>query len=533
MSVGGSTPMRSMAPHHTASHLDGHLVRLAALAVGPVDDLVVDVGDVRDVADLEARPLEVAAEDVEHEGEPAVAEVGRAVDGGPAHVHRHLAGLAQLELADLAGGGVEQVEHPGSVGALVRRIGADSVGEGPIHASGPATAGTARSVPSYHYAASPPTVPDKPSLDGLEAAWAERWEDDGTYRFDRSRDPGRGLLHRHAAADGVRLAPRRPRLHLHPHRHHRPLPAHAGPEVFYPMGWDDNGLPTERRVQNYYGVRCDPSLPYDPRLRRPPEPPGKDQVPVSRRNFVELCERLTAEDEQAFEELWRRLGLSVDWSPPTTRPSTSAPGAPSQRAFLRNLARGEAYQHEAPDPVGRRLPDRRRPGRARGPRAARRLPPLAFHRTDGGGRRRHRDHPARAAWPRASPSSPTPTTSATSRCSAPRSARRCSASRCRSCAHPLADPEKGTGIAMICTFGDITDVIWWRELDLPDPGRRRPGRPRRWPTAPDVDHRRRRPRPLYARAGRHDRQAGPGPHRRAAARGGRAASASPGRSPTR
>ena len=34
-------------------------------------------------------------------------------------------------------------------------------------------------------------------------------------------------------------------------------------------------------------------------------------------------------------------------------------------------------------------------------------------------------------------------------------------------AHPLADPDKGTGIAMVCTFGDSTDVIWWRELQLP------------------------------------------------------------------
>ena len=81
------------------------------------------------------------------------------------------------------------------------------------------------------------------------------------------------------------------------------------------MGWDDNGLPTERRVQNYYGVRCDPSLPYDPDFTPPdearPEAPGPD---LAGRNFVELCERLTAEDEKAFEELWRRLGLSVDWS---------------------------------------------------------------------------------------------------------------------------------------------------------------------------------------------------------------------------
>ena len=85
-----------------------------------------------------------------------------------------------------------------------------------------------------------------------------------------------------------------------------------GKAVFYPMGWDDNGLPTERRVQNYYGVRCDPSLPYDPSFT-PPTPP-KPPISVSRPNFIELCNRLTAEDEKAFEHLWKSLGLSVDWS---------------------------------------------------------------------------------------------------------------------------------------------------------------------------------------------------------------------------
>ena len=79
------------------------------------------------------------------------------------------------------------------------------------------------------------------------------------------------------------------------------------------MGWDDNGLPTERRVQNYYGVRCDPSLPYDPTFEAPEKPP-KDPIAISRPNFVELCGRLIDEDEQKFEELWRYLGLSVDWS---------------------------------------------------------------------------------------------------------------------------------------------------------------------------------------------------------------------------
>src|SRR5215210_2059248 len=153
-----------------------------------------------------------------------------------------------------------------------------------------------------------PGVPDKPSLDGIEARWSERWEADGTYRFDRSRPRAEvfsidtppptvsGSLHvghvfSYTHTDAVA-------------RFHRM----RGKRVFYPMGWDDNGLPTERRVQNFYGVRCDPSLPYD-RNFTPPETPGKEQLPVSRRNFVELCERLTAVDEQAFEAVWRRLGL--------------------------------------------------------------------------------------------------------------------------------------------------------------------------------------------------------------------------------
>ncbi len=120
----------------------------------------------------------------------------------------------------------------------------------------------------------------------------------------------------------------------------------TGMSVFYPIGWDDNGLPTERRVQNVYGVRCDPSVPYDPDFT-PPEKPGKSEVPISRRNFIELCERLTALDERAFEEMWRRIGLSVDWSLLYTTIS-DATRRVSQRAFLRNLARGEAYRAEAP-----------------------------------------------------------------------------------------------------------------------------------------------------------------------------------------
>src|SRR5918993_4401954 len=112
------------------------------------------------------------------------------------------------------------------------------------------------------------------------------------------------------------------------------------------MGWDDNGLPTERRVQNYFGVRCDPSRPYEPSFV-PPEKPGKQPIPVSRPNFIELCARLTAEDEKVFESLWRYLGLSVDWEM-TYATIDRRSQRISQLAFLRLLQRGEAYQVEAP-----------------------------------------------------------------------------------------------------------------------------------------------------------------------------------------
>ena len=239
-----------------------------------------------------------------------------------------------------------------------------------------------------------------------------------------------------------------------------------GFEVFYPMGWDDNGLPTERRVQNYFGVRCDPSLPYDPAFTPPAEPDPKQQIPISRRNFVELCERLTVEDEVAFEELWRRMGLSVDWTQ-TYQTIDARAQRVSQLAFLRNLARGEAYQSEAPtlwDVTFRtavaqaELEDRERPG--------------AYHRigfpTTADPAERifiETTRPellaacvALVAHPDDSRYQPmfgsTVTTPAFG-------------VEVPVVAHPLADPEKGSGIAMICTFGDLTDVTWWRELQLP------------------------------------------------------------------
>ncbi|MEP6480975.1 MAG: valine--tRNA ligase [Rhodoglobus sp.] len=317
-------------------------------------------------------------------------------------------------------------------------------------------------------------IPEKPALEGLEDQWSPVWEANGTHRFDRD-----AAL---AAPDSVYSIDTPPptasgSLHIgHVFSYtHMDLAARfqrmRGKQLFYPMGWDDNGLPTERRVQNYYGVRCDPTLAYDPSFV-PPLQGGEgasskaaDQQPISRRNFIELCETLTAEDEKQFEDLWRQLGLSVDWSL-TYRTIGREAQLAAQRAFLRNLARGEAYQADAPtlwDITFRtavaqaELEDKEQPA------AYHRV---SFHKPDGSTVEIETTRPellpacvALVAHPddeRYRDLFGTTVTTPLFGVEVP------------IVAHHLAQKDKGSGIAMICTFGDVTDVIWWRELDLPN-----------------------------------------------------------------
>ena len=323
-------------------------------------------------------------------------------------------------------------------------------------------------------------MPDKPTLDGLEVTWDRVWSEQGTYAFDRTADRAdiyaidtppptvSGSLHMgsvfgYAQTDSIARYQRM-----------------TGKTLFYPMGWDDNGLPTERRVQNYYGVRCDPGLPYDPAYVPPAEVP-KEPVSISRRNFVELCLQLTVEDEKVFEALWRTLGLSVDWAQTYTTIGPVSQRA-SQRAFLRNLERGEAYAQEAPTlwdvdfrtaVAQAELEDRELPG------AYHRI---AFARPDGTPVHIETTRPELLAACVALVAHPgderyrglfgTTVTTPLYGVQVPVHA------------HELAQPDKGSGIAMICTFGDTTDVVWWRELDLPV--RSIVGRDGRLlPTAPD------------------------------------------------
>src|SRR4051812_7815303 len=314
-------------------------------------------------------------------------------------------------------------------------------------------------------------LPEKPALEGLEAKWTPRWEQDGVYRFDRTRP--------RAEVFSIDTPPPTVSGSLHVGHvfsfTHTDLVARfhrmRGKAVFYPMGWDDNGLPTERRVQNYYGVRCDPSLPFDPAFE-PPAQAAKPPVSVSRPNFIALCARLTAEDEKAFERLWKTLGLSVDWSMTYATIGSRAQRG-SQLAFLHLLRRGLAYQVEAPTlwdidfktaVAQAELEDRDMPGAYH--RITFRIPAGDAVRDFG---RPHVE--IDTTRPELIPA-------CVALVAHPDDARYQSlfgkevetplfGVRVPVKAHALADPEKGSGIAMICTFGDITDVTWWRELNLP------------------------------------------------------------------
>ncbi|MFF8954999.1 valine--tRNA ligase [Streptomyces sp. NPDC014894] len=313
-------------------------------------------------------------------------------------------------------------------------------------------------------------LPEKPSLDGLESRWSEFWSEADVYRFARpgSRDAVFSIDTPPPTVSGS--------LHVgHVFSYtHTDIVARfqrmRGKRVFYPMGWDDNGLPTERRVQNYYGVRCDPSLPYDQDFTAPvpmSERTAKERKAparsVSRQNFVELCEKLTAEDELVFEGLWRKLGLSVDWSVTYSTIGKEAQRT-SQAAFVRLARSGEAYQSEAPT-----MWDVSFQTAVANAEVVEKEVSGSYHRV--AFKHGNEDVCIETTRPELLPA-------CVALVAHPDDDRYRSligeevvsplfGVRVPVLAHPAADREKGSGIAMICTFGDMTDVMWWRELRLP------------------------------------------------------------------
>ena len=202
-----------------------------------------------------------------------------------------------------------------------------------------------------------PACPNDPHLEGLEDRWSARWEQEGTYRFDRATHASEvfsidtppptvsGSLHvghvfSYTQTDIVA-------------RYRRM----TGKAVFYPIGWDDNGLPTERRVQDYFGVSCDPSLPYDPTssLRRTSQSATRTPSDPD----------LAAELRRAVQRPHRRgrnrpsSSCSASSAPRSTGPSTTRrsarwpDGHRSEGSFACSHAAG--LPPRSADAVGRRL----------------------------------------------------------------------------------------------------------------------------------------------------------------------------------
>ncbi len=238
-----------------------------------------------------------------------------------------------------------------------------------------------------------------------------------------------------------------------------------GRNIYYPMGWDDNGVPTERRVQNYFHVRCDPTLPprgADLAVPTDAERKGPPRL-VARADFIELCLSLTRGDEEAFKTLWRRLGLSVDWKEEYSTIDRRCRHL-AQLSFRDLFDKGHVYSVEAPfmwdidfHMAVSQAEVEDRPARG------------AFHDVafgvEGGG-----EFTIATTRPELLPACVGVTAHPDDQRYRPLFGKRA--------VTPLfhvpipifpseaVDPEKGTGILMVCTFGDATDVAWWRERKL-------------------------------------------------------------------
>jgi valyl-tRNA synthetase len=297
----------------------------------------------------------------------------------------------------------------------------------------------------------------------IETRWGRFWEESGTYRYDPTRGRDETFV--------VDTPP--PTVSGSLHIGHVCSYTHTdvmvrykrmrGHNIFYPIGWDDNGLPTERRVQNVFGVRCDPSLPYDPDLKLEFGRQG-DVISVSRRNFIELCDEVVTEDERKFKDVWQRVGLSVDWRHIYATIDERSRYV-SQLSFLRLIEKGEAVLREAPTmwdvdfqtPVAQaEIEDREREG--------------AFYRikfrVEGGG-----DFSIATTRPELLPAciavSAHPDDDRYRHLIGKTAVTPLFEATVPIIADETADPTKGTGILMVCTFGDAADVEKWRELDVP------------------------------------------------------------------
>ena len=308
-------------------------------------------------------------------------------------------------------------------------------------------------------------LPKKYDVHAVEERWSKRWIDTRLYAWDPSRGRDETFV--------VDTPP--PTVSGSLHVGHMFSYSHqdfivrfqrmTGKNIFFPIGWDDNGLPTERRVQNLYNVRCDPHLHYDPDFR-PQQGRKGEPLPISRTNFIELCNAVAKEDEEVFKRLWTRLGMSYDWEQEYATIDEHCRRT-SQLSFLRLLEKGECYQAETPV-----LWDVDFQTAIAQAEVADKEVSSAFHYLRFGVEDGDRDHVVIATTrPELLPACVAVLAHPEDERYRPLFGKHAVTPLFRVpvpiMPDPQADPDKGTGIVMVCTFGDQTDVDWWRQYNLP------------------------------------------------------------------
>ncbi len=306
-------------------------------------------------------------------------------------------------------------------------------------------------------------IPKKYKHKDLEANWKEQWKKDEVYKWD----PTVGRENTFVVDSPPPTVSGSLHIgHVFSYTHQDLLARYQrmkGKNICYPMGWDDNGLPTERRVQNLFRVKCDPNVPYDPNFK--PERRKKGDVQeISRQNFIEACATVTEEDEAAFEDLWRTLGLSIDWDLQYATIDEHCRKI-SQTSFLEMVEKGLAYSMEAPTMwdvdfqtavAQAEVEDKMRPGK--------------FHdirfTIEGGG-----DFVISTTRPELLPACIAVVAHPEDERYKPLFGKHAITplfdAKVPIMASEHADPEKGTGILMVCTFGDSADVDFWKHSGLP------------------------------------------------------------------
>jgi len=308
-------------------------------------------------------------------------------------------------------------------------------------------------------------IPKNFIFQDIQKKWREQWKNQKTYSYDPARPRDQtfvidtppptvsGSLHMGHVFSYTQtdIIARYQRM--------------CGKNVFYPMGWDNNGLPTERRVQNVFGIKCNPKLPHQSDWQpvvRELKPQNYDDV--SRANFLEACKLQTHQDEIKYENLWREMGLSIDWDQQYATIDEHCRRV-SQVSFLDLVKKNLVESREAPTlwdsgfqtaVAQAEVEDRPQGG--------------AFHEirfaVEGGG-----ELVIATTRPELLPA-----------CVAvvahPDDVRyqklfgRFAITPVFQARVPIlpalhADPEKGTGILMVCTFGDAMDVEFWKKENLP------------------------------------------------------------------